>query len=124
MATILVVDDDAALRMLYEEELANEGWDIILAGSGEEALKWLSDGKPDVVVLDIRMEGIDGLETLQRIMTADKSIPVILNTAYGSYQDDFRTWAADAYIVKSSDLRELKTTIHKILQSDSADQDD
>ncbi len=121
MATILVVDDDAALRMLYEEELSNEGWDIVLACSGEEALQKISAKKPDIVVLDIRMEGIDGLETLQKIMTGDKSIPVILNTAYGSYQDDFRTWAGDAYIVKSSNLDELRTTIRKILHEESSD---
>ena len=116
MATVLVVDDDAALRMLYEEELSNEGWEVALAGSGEEAVQSIAKKRPDIIVLDIRMEGLDGLETLQKIMTSDKSIPVILNTAYSSYQDDFRTWAADAYIVKSSDLSELKTTVHKILE--------
>ena len=115
MATVLVVDDDAKLRMLYEEELSNEGWEVTLAASGEEAVRRISAQRPDVIILDIRMKGIDGLETLQKIMTGDKSIPVILNTAYSSYQDDFRTWAADAYIVKSSDLNELKTTIRKIL---------
>ena len=120
MATVLIVDDDAALRLLYEEELSNEGWEITLAASAEEAVRRVSAQRPDIIVLDIRMEGIDGLETLQKIMSGDKSIPVILNTAYSSYQDDFRTWAADAYIVKSSDLNELKTTIRKILHEKSA----
>jgi len=116
MATVMVVDDDAALRMLYQEELSREGWEVVLAASGQEAIEKVSEKRPDVIVLDIRMEGLDGLETLQKIMTGDKSIPVVLNTAYSSYQDDFRTWAADAYIVKSSDLSELKTTIRKILK--------
>ena len=116
MVSILVVDDDPALRMLYEDELTHEGWDIELAASGEEAIEKISQKRPDLVVLDIRMTDMDGLETLQKVMTGDKSIPVVLNTAYSSYQDDFRTWAADAYIVKSSDLNELKTTIRRILQ--------
>lgn len=119
MANVLVVDDDPALRMLYEEELTNEGWHVVLAASGEEALEKISQERPDLVVLDIRMANMDGLETLQKVMTGDKSIPVVLNTAYSSYQDDFRTWAADAYIVKSSDLTELKTTIRRILQERS-----
>ena len=105
------------MRMLYKDELSSEGWEVELASSGEEALEIMSQRRPDIVVLDIRMDGIDGLETLQCMMTGDKSIPVVLNTAYSSYQDDFRTWAADAYVVKSSDLTELKTTIRKILQS-------
>lgn len=116
----MLVDDDAALRMLYEEELSNEGWHVVLCASGEEALEEVSKRRPDLIVLDIRMEGINGLETLQKIMTGDKSIPVVLNTAYSSYQDDFRTWAADAYIVKSSDLTELKTTIRRILEEKGA----
>ena len=120
MATVLIVDDDAALRMLYEEELSNEGWEVTLASSGEEAVQNIAKKRPDIIVLDIRMEGLDGLETLQKIMTSDKSIPVILNTAYSSYQDDFRTWAADAYIVKSSDLSELKITVRKILEEKGA----
>jgi CheY-like chemotaxis protein len=120
MVKVLVVDDDAALRMLYEEELSSDGWDVTLAASGEEAIRSIAAQRPDIIVLDIRMEGMDGLETLQKIMAGDKSIPVILNTAYSSYQDDFRTWAADAYVVKCSDLDELKTTIRKILQEKSA----
>ena len=61
------------------------------------------------------MDGMDGLAVLDEIMKRDKSIPVVLNTAYSNFKSDFSTWSADAYIVKSSDLSELKNTIKQVL---------
>jgi len=61
------------------------------------------------------MPAMDGLEALGRILGLKKDIPVILNTAYSNYKDDFMSWAADAYVVKSSDLTQLKTTIREVL---------
>ncbi len=117
MARILVVDDDSSLRMLYERELGDEGHDVTTAASGEDALKILENNQPDVVVLDIKMDGMDGLTVLDEIMKRDSTIPVILNTAYSTFKADFATWNADAYVVKSSDLSELKRTIDEILQA-------
>ena len=71
--------------------------------------------KPDLVVLDIRMAGMDGIEALQRILERDSTIPVVLNTAYSSYRENFITWSADAYITKSSDVTELLATIKDLL---------
>jgi CheY-like chemotaxis protein len=113
--SILVVEDEKNLRMLYEEELSSEGYDVVLVGSGEEALDVLEKSRPDLVVLDIRMPGMDGIEALGRILGRDRSIPVVINTAYSSYKDNFMTWAANAYVVKSSDLSELKATIKRLL---------
>jgi CheY-like chemotaxis protein len=62
---------------------------------------------PDLVVLDIRMPGMDGVELMQRILEHNKELPIIINTAYSSYRDNYLTWAADAYIVKSSDVSDL-----------------
>ena len=116
MATILLVEDDGNQRLLYEQELGEEGYTVRSAASGPEALAMLEGGeRPDVVVLDISMPGMDGIEALGKILGADNSIPVILNTAYATYKDNFMTWAADAYIVKSSDLTELKAKIREIL---------
>jgi DNA-binding response OmpR family regulator len=115
MAKVLVVDDEKNLRTLYETELAEEGHTVILASDGKEALRLLEAEKPDLVVLDIRMPGLDGLETMGRMLASDNRLPIILNTAYSSYKESFLSWSADAYVVKSSDLTELKTKIREIL---------
>jgi DNA-binding NtrC family response regulator len=116
MSRILVVDDDSSLRILYSKELTDEGYDVESAASGKEALAAIAARRPDVVVLDIKREGMDGLSVLDEIMKRDKTIPVVLNTAYSTFKSDFTTWSAEAYVVKSSDLSELKDTLKQILQ--------
>jgi DNA-binding response OmpR family regulator len=115
MASLLVVDDDDNLRLLYEQELGDEGYEVVLAASGQEALDLLTDKRPDLVILDISMPGMDGIEVLGKILAKDKSLPVILNTAYSTYKDNFMTWSADAYVVKSGDLSELRAKIKELL---------
>ena len=117
MTRVLVVDDDDSLRLLYSKELEGEGYDVESVSSGKEAIESVAARRPDIVVLDIKMEGMDGLSALDEIMKMDKTIPVILNTAYSAFKSDFTTWSADAYVVKSSDLTELKETIKQILQA-------
>jgi len=117
MARVLVVDDDSSLRILYSKELTDDGYEVESVSSGTEALVNIAGKRPDVVILDIKMEGMDGLSVLDEIMKVDKTIPVILNTAYSTFKSDFTTWSADAYVVKSSDLSELKETIRQVLQS-------
>jgi DNA-binding response OmpR family regulator len=119
MKKILVVDDEKNLLKLYEKELREEGYEVLTASSGKEALQELNTTSVDLVVLDIRMPEMDGLETLKQIMEIPSSPPLLLNTAYSSYKDNFLTWAADAYVVKSSDLSELKTKISEILKRTS-----
>ena len=117
MAKLLVVDDDKNLRSLYEQELAEEGHEVALAGSGPEAIEMLKGSRPDLIILDISMPGMDGIEALGKILAKDKTMPVILNTAYSTYKDNFMTWSADAYVVKSGDLTELKAKIKEVLKS-------
>lgn len=117
MAKLLVVDDDKNLRLLYEQELADEGHNVTLASSGPEALEYLKTNRPDLIVLDISMPGMDGIEALGKILAKDKTMPVILNTAYSTYKDNFMTWSADSYVVKSGDLTELKAKIKEVLSS-------
>jgi DNA-binding response OmpR family regulator len=114
---ILVVDDERNIRLLYEKELQDEGYEVILAADAREALALIERGKPDLVVLDIKMPGMDGIETLGQILSRNSSIPVVLNSAYSSYKDSFLSWSADAYVIKSSDLTELKIRIRTILAS-------
>lgn len=115
MKTILVVDDERNLRLLYEKELSDEGYRVILAADAKEAFAHLSAGRPDLIVLDIKMPGMDGLEALGRILSTDKTIPVILNSAFSSYRDSFMSWSADAYLTKSSDTTELKEKIRQLI---------
>ncbi len=114
MAKVLVVDDDQSLRLLYSKELADDGHDVTTVPSGKDALESIAESRPDVVVLDIKMEEMDGLSVLDEIMKRDRTIPVILNTAYSTFKSDFTTWSAEAYVVKSSDLSELKRTISQV----------
>ncbi len=114
MIKILFVDDEENLRELYKQQLSLEGYSVILAANGIEALIRAEQERPDLVVMDIRMPEMDGIEALGKMVERFKNIPVILNTAYSSDKEDFRTWAAEGYVVKSSDLTELK---HKIKKS-------
>ena len=116
MPTVLVVEDDPNQRLLYGEELAEEGYDVMEAASGQEAIDTLEANEIDCVVLDIAMPEMDGVETLGKMLDIDNQLPVILNTAYSSYKDDFMTWAADAYVVKSADLSELKEQVAEAIE--------
>jgi DNA-binding response OmpR family regulator len=116
---ILVVDDEINQGLLYEQELTEEGYLVDVANSGEKAIQMIKEKKYDVVILDIGMPNMDGLETLGKMLSMDNKLQVILNTAYPSYKDNFMSWAADAYVVKSSDLTELKEKIRKSLEEKS-----
>lgn len=111
---ILVVDDDAHILRLYEEELKEEGYDIVVAGTGEDAMKMFEKENPDLVTLDILMPDIDGISLLRRMKELRPRMPIIMSTAY-DYRDDFAVWASEAYLVKSADLTELKATVRKLL---------
>ena len=113
--TILVVEDDDNQRSLYEEELHEEGYRVLTAPDVREALKIVQAEKPDLVVLDVNMPVMDGLDTLSQMLEHNNKMPVIINTAYANYKESFTSWSADAYIVKSSDLTELKQTVKRLL---------
>jgi len=113
---ILVVDDEEGLRLLYKEVLETEGYDVLIARNGKEAIQQLEEGKPDLIILDIVMPVMDGMEALGRIVGRDRKIPVILNTSYTGYQQDFMSWAADAYLTKSVDLSKLIDKVRELLE--------
>jgi two-component system response regulator (stage 0 sporulation protein F) len=112
---ILLVEDEKALCLLYEEELSREGYDITAVTDAEAALAALGKTAFDLIVTDIRMPGMNGIELITQIMGLRKDIPIIINSAYQSYKEDFMTWAADAYVVKSASLDELKARIKQLL---------
>lgn len=114
---LLVVDDEPHIRMLYQEELQNEGYTVAISDGHEPIMQVIEREKPDLVVLDIKLEGnsVTGLDLLQTIRATDTTLPVILSTAYDSFQHDLKSIAADAYCVKSVDLTILKETIKTVL---------
>lgn len=117
MSMVLIVDDEPHLRLLYETELRRAGFETLTASNAAQGLELVQTMKPDLVVLDIRMAGMDGIEALQRILDRDNSIPVVLNTAFSSYRDNYLTWAADAYVTKSADVTELVETVRNVLDA-------
>ena len=112
---VLVIDDEENIRLLYKEELADEGYEVSVAASAQEALAKIEAERPDLITLDIRMPGVDGIEFLKLLRERDRDLPVIIVTAYGEYKQDFSVWASDAYVVKSADLDELKAVVRKVL---------
>jgi len=115
MAHLLVVDDESSIRLLYEQELAEEGHRVTTAATAGEAVEKLENEKFDLVVLDIKLKNESGLDLLQKIVKERHEMPVILCTAFSFYKDDFSAWLADGYVVKSSNLSELKEEIKRVL---------
>jgi two-component system response regulator (stage 0 sporulation protein F) len=116
MKKILIADDEMSIRLLYSEELKEEGYEVYLASNGKEALEIVEKVPLDLVILDIKMPEMDGIEALRQIKERRPDLPVLLSTAYGEYKQDFATWASDEYLVKSSDLEDLRATVKRYLK--------
>ncbi len=116
METILVVDDDKNFRLLLEAELTLEGYEVELADNGLAALKKIKEGAPDLVILDLKMPDLHGLEVLKTIREKNKELPVIICTAYEKMQDDYTIWSGGvaAYLTKPLDLENLKDIIYEL----------
>jgi CheY-like chemotaxis protein len=115
LKTVLVVENNKNQRLLYEQELRFEGYNVLLARNGREAIAKLKKQIPDLIIMEITMPLVDGIETISDILVKRCNIPIIINTAYGDYKDRFFPWSADACIVKSSDLGELKNKTKELL---------
>ena len=116
---ILIADDEENQRRLYAQEFHDEGYEVIEAADGRSAVEAARRENPDLIVLDICMPAMDGLEVLGRILKDELGVRVVLNTAYAAYKDNFMSWAADAYVVKSADLGELKRVVRELLEAGS-----
>ena len=109
---VLVVDDEKHIRMLYREELETEGYTLSTSDGSEDIMEVITREQPHVVILDIKLgANRSGLDLLQEIRRTNQSLPVILSTAYDSFQHDLKSIAADYYVVKSVDLAELKSKV-------------
>jgi len=112
---ILVAEDEQTLLTLYGHVLTAEGYEVLLAADAAEALRKVRDDNPDLVILDIKMPGMDGMEALYKILDIRRDLPVVINTSHPDFEGNYLSWAADAYVRKSSDLSELKETIQRLL---------
>ncbi len=115
--TILIVDDDEYFVKLLSEELGDEGYITKHASNGVEAILVLKHLKPSLIILDIVMPVMDGMEVLGPIVRRYEDVPVILHSSYEDFRKDFKSWSADAYLLKSADFRELKAAIRSLLST-------
>ncbi len=111
---ILIVDDNEDFRVLCKYELEDAGYEVVMAGTAAGAMESFRREKPDLVVLDIKLPDMDGLELLGRIKESGSDVPVIMHTAY-DYMYDLASEISDAYVVKSADFRELTRRIAQLL---------
>jgi DNA-binding response OmpR family regulator len=112
---ILLVDDEESIQLLYREEFEDEGFTVDSAYNGIDALAKFQKDPPDLVILDINMPGMNGIEVLRQMKELRADLPIILSSAYQEYKQDFATWASEAYVVKSANMDELKATVRKHL---------
>ncbi|MHB8109919.1 MAG: response regulator [Syntrophorhabdaceae bacterium] len=117
--TILIIDDDEYFVKLMSEELADEGYLTKHASNGAEAILMLRHLKPNLIILDIVMPVMDGMEVLGPIVRRYEDVPVILHSSYEDFRKDFKSWAADAYLIKSADFVELKAVVRRLLRSNN-----
>jgi two-component system response regulator AtoC len=118
MRTILIVEDDKLVRQTLASQLAKKGFDIIVAETGEEAVRIFSESGPDLVLLDVRLPDIDGLEVLRRLKERSRRAVILVMTAF----DDMKTTVeaiklgAFEYLVKPLNTTELELAIDKAFQ--------
>lgn len=120
MKRILLIEDYPAQRLLYRQELETEGYEVLEACCCEKARAQVADGGIDLVILDILLPDGSCFELLEQIVLRRRDLPVIINTAYDTFRFDFKTWGAEAFVVKSSDLTELKNAVVRLLDRKDA----
>lgn len=117
---VLFVEDDPSLLFLYRRTFSRLGYEVLLANDSSQALEVFERCPPDALVVDVRLAGDrDGLDFLRKVLLI-RRVPSVINTAYASYRDSFLSWAADAYVLKSSDLTELSDTVGRLLSREEA----
>lgn len=117
MKSILIVDDNQDMRFLLENILVIHGYNVDTVDDGERAVKYLEDVVPDLVLLDIRLPKLNGIEVLKKIKEKDENIKVILLTAYSNIASRNKSieFGANDYITKPFDNDELLVRINGII---------
>ncbi|PLX92349.1 MAG: DNA-binding response regulator, partial [Desulfuromonas sp.] len=116
---ILVVDDEHLIRWSLEQNLKKQGYEVLACGSGEEALRLLQEESPDLILLDIQLPGINGVEVLERAREIDEDVIIIMVTALGVLETAVKAMRLGAYdyINKPFNLDELALVIKKALET-------
>ncbi len=119
MSTIIVIDDDDQLRKSFEKLLIEEGYDVKSAASGEAGLKLVREKVPDLIMLDVRLPGMNGLETFQQIHEIEPKLPVIIMTAFGTTETAIEATKMGAfdYILKPFDIPDMLLVIGQALEA-------
>lgn len=119
MAQILIVDDDAQLRLSFERLLNAEGHEVRVAGSGETGIQAVRESVPDLVVMDVRMPGMDGLQAFQRMRELEPRLQVIIMTAYASTETAIEATKLGAfdYVLKPFDIPDILNLISQALEA-------
>lgn len=119
---LLVVDDQPAIRQLLSETLESSGCEVVPAANGYEAIEIVQKNKPNLILLDLKMPGLSGLETLREINRFSPDVPVILITAYGELPDprEAERMGVRCLIIKPFDLNEVRAVVRRVLDEGSA----
>ena len=118
MPTIIIADDCKNIREYCKREMEDEGYQVVVARDGGEVLQLMAHAEPDIVILDICMPGLDGLETISRISALHPEVAVIFFTSFDdACLRDERSRFAKACVEKRGDLTELRTVVSSVLRS-------
>ena len=119
MAKILVIDDEPGIRNLLDTLLRRKGYDVILAESGQKGLDLFRRERPDVIVLDLKMPGMDGLSVLQQVRSLDSKKPVIVLTGAGTAETEqkVRALGVTEYVEKEFSLHLLGDSLKRLLNN-------
>jgi DNA-binding response OmpR family regulator len=118
LAKVLIVDDEKGVRDLLHSFLKAKGYQTIMASSGEEAIKLAKSESPNAILLDVKMPGIDGVETCRRLRAEEQTryIPVIMVTAFGTTETEATDAGADDFINKPFNLTDLAVRVESLLR--------
>lgn len=119
MAKVLVIDDEQGIRALLDTLLRRKGYDVIVAESGEKGLECFRRERPDVLVLDLKMPGMDGLTVLRQVRSLDPIMPVIILTGAGTAETEQRVRALGGteYVEKAFSLHLLGDALKRLLKT-------
>lgn len=116
MPDILIVDDQPYLQEFFSEELTNEGYGVVSVNDAESVRDYLRNSRPDIVLLDLYLNGFEGWDLLKELKSEDPGLPVLIVTAYDNYVNDPRLSEADGYVIKSFvQFDDLKQKIADVL---------
>jgi DNA-binding response OmpR family regulator len=119
MAKVLVIDDEQGIRALLDTLLRRKGYDVIVAESGQKGLECFRRERPDVLVLDLKMPGMDGLTVLRQVRSLDPIMPVIILTGAGTAETEQRVRALGVteYVEKEFSLHLLGDALKRLLKT-------